>query len=135
MALTPIGKLWLPYVKSAICTLEGLPDIAYRLERGEIGTIRLSFVSSVVYSLLPNLVANYKKNFPEVELILREATTDIQIRALLDRTIDAGVIIPAIGSTLPSELSSKTIRSEPLVAAIHQDIARKFAIQNEDQNQ
>ncbi|MFV3314359.1 LysR family transcriptional regulator [Pseudomonas sp. NY15374] len=124
VALTPIGKLWLPYVKAVISALEGLPDIAYRLQRGEIGTIRLSFVSSVVYSLLPNLVANYKNNFAQVELILKEATTDVQIRDLLDRVIDVGVIIPASGSTLPSELASKKIRSEPLVAAVHQDTAK-----------
>ncbi len=122
VSLTPVAALWLPYVKSVLHDVEHLPNVALRLEKGEIGTVCLSFVGSAIYSVLPGLVASYKNKFPQVEVTLRESTTDLQIRGLLSRDIDVGIIIPSHDSVLPSELNSKIIKSEPLVIAAPADM-------------
>ncbi|MCG8509766.1 MAG: LysR family transcriptional regulator [Rhodospirillales bacterium] len=118
VALTPVGKQWLPHVQHLLEGAKALPQIAHRLSRGEIGSLRLSFVSTANYNLLPALVSRYKKNFPEVRISLREATSDFQIAALLDGDFDAGLIIPPPHAALPPDLAYHRLLSEPLVAAV-----------------
>lgn len=118
VALTTVGALWLPHARRVLEEAERLPVIAARLSRGEIGTLRLSFVSTAVYGVLPALVGRYKATFPEIDVVLREATSDVQIQALLDGEIDAGLIIAPPRGGLPSPLAYRAAQRDPLVAAV-----------------
>lgn len=118
VALTSVGALWLTHARRLLDDAEALPRIATRLSRGEIGTLRLSFVSTAVYGVLPTLIGRYKEAFPEVDVTLREATSDVQIQALLDGEIDAGLIIPPPHHALPPLLAYRTVQRDPLVAAV-----------------
>lgn len=118
VALTPFGAQWLGYVQDTLASVNALPDIAQRLRKGENGHLRLSFVSTADYSILPMLVSQYRKRYPAVELELTEATSDVQIAALLDEKTDAGIIIHAENTKLPAELNYQKLLSEPLIAAV-----------------
>jgi DNA-binding transcriptional LysR family regulator len=118
VALTPVGELWLVHARRLLADAEGLPQIAARLSRGEIGSLRLSFVSTAVYGLLPTLISRYKQAFPEVDIALIEATSDIQIQALLEGEIDAGLIIPPPGHALPPPLAYRPVQRDPLIAVV-----------------
>ena len=118
VALTPVGAQFLPHARRVLDDAAALPGMAARLSRGEIGTLRISFVSTAAYSLLPDLVSRYKQAFPEVELVLREATSDVQIDDLLGERVDAGLVITPPDSTLPAPLAYRVLRREPLVAAV-----------------
>jgi DNA-binding transcriptional LysR family regulator len=121
VALTPVGEQWLAHVRKLLDEAAALPGIARRLSKGEIGSLRLSFVSTADYSLLPALVSRYRRSFPEVQVSLREATSDLQIEALLDGGIDAGLIIPPPHATLHASLAYLPLLREPLVAAVPED--------------
>lgn len=118
VALTPVGVQWLPHVRRLLDDAAALPGIAARLARGEAGTLRLAFVSTADYSVLPDLVGRYKAAFPEVELSLKEATSDVQVAALLDGGLDAGLIIPPPQASLHASLAYLPLLREPLVAAV-----------------
>lgn len=118
VALTPVGKQWLPHVRKLLEGAGALPEIAHHLSRGEIGSLRLSFVSTANYNLLPTLVSRYKKRFPEVRVSLREATSDLQIEALLNGDLHAGLIIPPTHAALHPSLVYRRLLSEPLIAAV-----------------
>ncbi len=120
VSLTPVGALWLPYVRQILDQTEALPQVAKRLARGEIGTLRLSFVSSSVYGVLPELVSRFSMVYPDVEITLKEATSNIQVQALLDHEIDAGLIIAPTHRDFPSGLDYHPLSSEPLIIAIPQ---------------
>jgi len=117
VALTAVGEQLLPQVRAILAAAAALPGTARRLARGEAGRLRLAFVSTADYSLLPDLVRRYKTAHPKVELSLLEATSDRQIEALLDRRIDAGLVIAAPGVVHPA-LSYRPLLREPLVAAV-----------------
>ena len=119
VALTPFGEQWLAHVKSALEELEGLPEIARQLRDGQTGRLELSFVSTADYSILPTLVRRYSALHPEVEIALSEATSDVQIAALLEGHGHAGIVIPPPGG-LPDRLSDRRLLVEPLVAAVPQ---------------
>jgi DNA-binding transcriptional LysR family regulator len=121
VALTAFGATWLGYVRSALDGVEALPDIARRLRDGEAGRLELSFVSTADYSILPPLVRAYAALYPEVEIALNEATSDVQIAALLGGRGHAGLIIPPADGALPAALTYRRLLTEPLVVAVAED--------------
>lgn len=117
VALTPFGAQFLIHVHAALGELAALPDIARRLRDGEAGRLELSFVSTADYSVLPALVRRYSALYPSVEIDLREATSEVQVAALLEGQGHAGVIIAPSGA-LPQGLAYHRLLVEPLVAAV-----------------
>lgn len=118
VALTPFGEQWLVHVRAALAGVGALPELAKRLRDGEAGRLELSFVSTADYSILPDLVRRYAALYPAVEIALTEATSDVQIAALLDGKGHVGIIIPPAGGELAEPLSYRRLVSEPLVAAV-----------------
>lgn len=118
VALTPFGAQWLPHVRAALEGLTALPEVARRLRDGQTGRLELSFVSTADYSILPQIVRRYTSLYPDVEIELTEATSDVQIAALLDGRGHAGIVIPPAIPALPAALMYRVLVSEPLVAAV-----------------
>ena len=118
VALTPVGAQWLSHVRRLLDDAAGLPGIAERLSRGETGSLSVAFVTTADYSLLPPLIRRYKEKFPEVQISLREATSDIQIEALLNGEIHAGLIVPPPRAALHPSLAYRPMLFEPLVAVV-----------------
>lgn len=118
VALTPFGEQWLVHVRAALGEMAALPDIARRLRDGEAGRLELSFVSTADYSVLPALVRRYASLYPTVQIALREATSEVQIAALLEGEGHAGIIIAPATGALPAALSYRRLLSEQLVAAV-----------------
>lgn len=117
VALTPFGQQWLEHVRPAVGAIAELAPMARRLQEGRVGRLALSFVSSADYSILPALVRRYSTAFPDVEMTLAEATSDVQIEALVEGRIDAGILIPP-ASALPATIDYRPLLREPLVAAV-----------------
>lgn len=117
VSLTTAGAIWLDHARQVLTEAERLPAIARRAARGEMGELRLAFVSIASYSLLPKLVRRFRDAFPDVRVDLREATSDMQFEALARGEIDAGIIIRPDEAFRPS-LSHRALPSEPLVAVV-----------------
>ncbi len=118
VALTPFGEQWLIHVRDVLDGVKALPETARRLRDGEAGRLDLSFVSTADYSILPALVRRYASLYPDVEIALTEATSDVQIAALLDGKGHAGIVIPPANDALPGSLAYRKLVSEPLIAAV-----------------
>jgi DNA-binding transcriptional LysR family regulator len=118
VALTALGAQWLPEVRKMLEGFQTLPDLARRLRDGQTGQLVLSFVSTADYSILPDLVRRYAALYPDVEINLIEATSDVQITALLEGKAHAGIIVQRAGGAVPEPLSYLSLLSEPLVAAV-----------------
>jgi len=118
VVLTPFGADWLVHVRAALDGVKALPDIARRLRDGETGRLELSFVSTADYSILPDLVRRTASLYPDVEIALTEATSDVQIAALLNGDGHAGIVIPPAHGALPGALAYRKLVSEPLIAAV-----------------
>ncbi|MDK3019252.1 LysR family transcriptional regulator [Pseudodonghicola flavimaris] len=118
VALSPFGAAWLPHVREALDGLGALPEIAERLRRGRSGRLELSFVSTADYSILPRLVHGFRQLYPDVDLALTEATSDMQIAALREGHGQAGIIIPDAEAPVPEGFAYRRLVAEPLIAAV-----------------
>ncbi|WP_199032386.1 LysR family transcriptional regulator [Ralstonia sp. ASV6] len=128
VALTPVGARWLVEVRRVLAEAGALPALAQRLARGEVGSLSLSFVSTADYGILPAVLRHFRDARPDVQFQLREATSDVQIEALLADEVDAGVVIAHHAGSVPGELEYRPLVRERLVLAVPTSRAEKWGV-------
>ncbi|RZA35098.1 MAG: LysR family transcriptional regulator [Lysobacteraceae bacterium] len=115
VTLTAAGAALLPEARRLLDDAGALPDLVRRVAEGRAGRLALAFVSTADYSVLPAILQRYRAAFPEVGLVLREATSDIQAEELLDGRIDAGFVIPPLPGQAGATLDYMKVLEEPLI--------------------
>ncbi|WP_343231201.1 LysR family transcriptional regulator [Rhodomicrobium vannielii] len=114
--LTDAGAAFLEEARRAIVQADRAVRAAQRAARGLRGTLRVTYVGSAVYDVLPRLIRTWRDRHGDVELVLRERTTTAQIRALAQGEADVGFVrSPLFGA---AGLNHRTIKREPLIAAL-----------------
>lgn len=117
VALTPAGEALLPDVRDFLERAQALPVRARAAAAGEVGRVRLAFVSTIGFERLPEWVRDFRVLCPQVALELVEATGDVQ-RALFARgELDGGLVLHSPGAA-PPELARLAVAEEPLVLAL-----------------
>lgn len=118
VALTPAGAALLPEARRLLAQAQELPQLVQRAAAGEVGKLTLAFVSSADYSVLPPFLQAYRAAYPQVQITLQEATSDLQLDDLLNQRIDAGLLIPPLPDKARLELDYLPVLREPLVLAL-----------------
>ena len=126
--LTPAGAALLPQVLDLIDRAQALPAQARAAAAGEVGRLRLAFVSTVGFGVLPQWVRAFRAQWPGVRLELIEATGDVQLQALARGDIDAGLLLHTPGQAPPG-LQRLCVAREPLVLALPEGHALAAAAQ------
>ncbi|KVH70980.1 LysR family transcriptional regulator [Burkholderia ubonensis] len=94
--LSDTGRLFLPEARATLQQAARAEQIVRLASCGEIGTLRIAFVSSVLPVLLPALLREMRARYPLITLDLKDMPTPDQVAALRDRRIDFGMIrLPA----------------------------------------
>jgi DNA-binding transcriptional LysR family regulator len=117
VALTPAGEALLPEARRMLVQAAALPELVRRAAGGETGRLTLAFVSSADYSVLPPFLRSYRAHFPQVQISLQEATSDVQVDDLLHNRIDAGLLIAPLADKARAELDYLKVFDEPLILA------------------
>src|SRR6187549_3116901 len=117
VALTPAGEALLPDVRELLARAQALPARARAAAAGEVGRVRLAFVSTIGFERLPAWVRDFRAGSPQVALELVEATGDVQLEALARGEIDAGLMLHSPGFAPPG-LQRLAVADEPLVLAL-----------------
>ncbi|MDB5841409.1 MAG: ilvR [Herminiimonas sp.] len=123
VALTPAGAALLPQAQRLLLQADALPEMARRAATGESGHLTLAFVSTADYSVLPPFLRDFRQRYPQVQIDLREATSDVQLEDLSHGRIDAGLLISPVPERLRAELDYAPVLSEPLIVAAPKGLA------------
>ena len=115
--MTATGQALLPAVQDLLQRALALTAQARSAAAGEEGRLRLAFVSTVGFDLLPKWVRAFRDAYPRVQLDLLEATGDMQLQALERNEIDAGLMLHAPGFE-PADQASLLVERESLVLAM-----------------
>jgi DNA-binding transcriptional LysR family regulator len=118
IALTAAGNALLPEARKLLQQALTLPQLVQRAASGEHGHLSLAFVSIADYSVLPPYLREFHGAHEQVQIELREATSDVQLELLEKSEIDAGLLIPPIPERLATQLCYQRVLSEPLILAI-----------------
>lgn len=121
VALTPAGAALLSPVREWLAQGEALSARAHAAGTGEVGRLRLAFVSTLGFGPLPGWLRGFRERHPGIEIALREATTDVQCEAFARGELDAGFMLHAGG--LSAEVEARgflalRVTEEPLVLAL-----------------
>jgi DNA-binding transcriptional LysR family regulator len=113
--LTEAGRALLQATYRILAQVEQAISDTQQASRGETGTLVVGFTSTVVYDLLPAILAQYRKQFPNVKLVLQELTTTQQEEALQKHQIEVGFCHPPLKD---ESLALEPILQESLVVAL-----------------
>jgi DNA-binding transcriptional LysR family regulator len=124
VALTQAGNALLQEARQILARVEQAVLVTRRAGRGEIGELSVGFISVADYNVLPVVLREFRRRYPLVNLNLREATTDAQVRDLVAGRLDVGFVLPPMAEPA---LESVPILREPLIVALPEKhpLARK----------
>jgi DNA-binding transcriptional LysR family regulator len=105
---------------------EEVASVARAVAKGEAGRLRIGFIGSVTFGLMPRLIQDFSRRYPNVRLELREATNLEAMTAVQSGVMDiAFVRVPAIR---PADVNLQVIVEDVFCAAVpakHPLAARK----------
>ena len=98
VALTAAGTAALVLARRCVNDAKSLRDAALAAAGGEQGTLRVGFVGSATYALLPSLLPAFRARYPQVELVLRESA-NLELLAMVESgDLDVGLVRYPTGS-------------------------------------
>ncbi|HYI15411.1 MAG TPA: LysR family transcriptional regulator [Thermomicrobiales bacterium] len=113
--LSEPGRVFLDEARATLQQAERAVEAVRRAGRGEAGRLRVGFVGSATFDVMPSILRRFREHYPAVELTLSELSTAQQVAALRDRQIDIGFIRPPF---LANDLELEIIARESLVAVL-----------------
>lgn len=119
VTVTAAGHALMKDARSALFYADQACRSARLVALGEWGNLRLGFVGSATYTLLPRCVPAFRKKYPDVKLELREDSTVGLINLLRNHDIDAGLVRGPIAED--TALESWIIQHDDLVLAVPVD--------------
>jgi len=115
VALTHSGAAFLGEARATLARAAQAVQAAQRAERGELGRLAVGYIAATAFTLLPLVLRDFSRSFPDVKLELREFTLPQQFEALRRSEIHVALLRPPVAD---AELASETIVEEPFVLAL-----------------
>ena len=115
---TPAGRVALERARVLLKYMDDLVAAARRAAEGEIGTLRIGFISFVAYEYLPRMLRAFRAQFPDVGIELQEFMVMQQFEMLLDDRIDVAILRPLYKDP---RIATRTIARSRFVVALPGD--------------
>lgn len=90
--LTVAGHEALRAVRRCLADADEIRNATLRAAQGESGLLRIGFVGSATFSLLPRLLPRFRKRHPGIELELRESTNEEMLSMVENERLDVGLV-------------------------------------------
>jgi DNA-binding transcriptional LysR family regulator len=113
--LTLAGEAFLQAAPRVLHALGGAVEAAQQAAQGVTGRIAIGSVRTGLAGVLPDVMREFTKDHPRVRFDVVQMDTSLQLRSLLDRTIDIGIVRAASPA---DSLVIEPLVSEPLMLAL-----------------
>lgn len=122
VVLTEAGRAFLKDACAILATVEEAKRHAGQIARGAAGRLEIGFTGSATFNKkMPPLLARFRREWPDVSLMLRQMTTAEQLEALCDGRLDIGFARPAMSELSQRHLVVIQALREPLLVALAAD--------------
>jgi len=117
VALTQAGKRFLEEARATLRQAEKAELVGKRAARGDIGSVAIGYIlSASSLGLLPNLIATFQKENPDVSFQIHRMETFPQLKGMIDGTLDVGFI--RAPQNYPVGLTGFVVNRHPYCVAI-----------------
>jgi len=101
ISLTQAGELVLGYATNQIVSLYGeMHESVKAMTGNNAGLITLGASTTIAEYMLPGLLGDFRKKFPDIMVRLKVANTDAVVSMVEDNTIDLGVVEGQVNNQL-----------------------------------
>jgi DNA-binding transcriptional LysR family regulator len=114
--LTAAGQAFREDASIALEKLEFAKRKAQWASAGKLGHIRIGFISTAGFEIVPNLMRRFRKSYPDVEFSIRNILTGTQLEMIDDGLLDVGFLRLPIENRKDIEVT--TVHREPFVAIL-----------------
>ena len=123
--LTEAGRVLYEGARSAVDDLKRVIVRAQSIHHGNAGRLRIGFVSTSTFHVLPETLTAFRNSFPEATLELFHMTSSQQAEAFQKGQIDVGFL-----RTVPPGVASMVVQREPFLVAlpVNHPLAKKRLI-------
>lgn len=134
MRLTQAGRSLLAEARAILRLAENAGLRARRIGTGDAGSVSVGFTAGASYRFLPEAIARWRSEAPDVDLQLKEMVSLAQLDALDAGRLDIGLLRPPIQRP---GLRSRCVAREPLIAALAEDspLAQRGSLRLQDFDQ
>ncbi|QRY48693.1 LysR family transcriptional regulator [Mycolicibacterium boenickei] len=112
--LTPAGRAFLADARRILGMSEQAALSVRRIPSGQAGTVALGFTGSSAHSVLDPIVNATREQMPDIDLVLRERVSSVQLEELHAGELDLVLIRPPMPS---AGVEASLLQREPLVLA------------------
>lgn len=125
--LTAAGKYFYRDTTEIFKALERAKRNVSLSSTGKSGALRVGFMMSTAYNILPSVTRHYSAAYPEVDMRMSEYVPNLLATDIEDEKVDVGIMYRPEDC---SRLDSHTIYAEPVLAVLPRDhrLAGKSAI-------
>ncbi len=116
--LTAGGRAFLVDARATISQMDHAVLAAKTQAALSAQNLRLGFVDSAIYGVLPPLIRAFRDRYPEIHLSLHEMPSLQQIEALGEGRIDVGLVYPERAT---ADVAFKQLRRERILLAMPHD--------------
>lgn len=113
--LTAEGRLFLDHARLVLGQATRAVELVRAVGRGEGGRLTIGFVASALYAIVPDILRDFTRTYPQVEIRCFEMKPNRQSQALRQREIDVGFVRTFVNE---HDLVSKLLVKESLVLAL-----------------
>jgi len=122
VVLTEVGRSFLEDARAILASTEEAKRRAAQIARGAAGRLEIGFTGSAPFNpMMPRLLAKFRREWPEVRMMLYQMTTAAQLEALCDGRLDVGFARPASSELVSRHLVVHRALHDPLVVALSSD--------------
>jgi DNA-binding transcriptional LysR family regulator len=117
VTLTAEGKLFLEKTRHILGLAEESVEQVRALARGQYGNLHIGYAPSPTVELLPPALAAYQKAFPQVNVVLHDASRREIVDGLQDGTLELAVM-PEVTSLQADGIEFESLRTYPFCVAL-----------------
>ena len=114
--LTKAGEAALGSARRALFHAEQVRQAVDEIDAGKRGEVRVGFVGSVTYELLPRLLPAFRQKYPNIELRLEESRTSELLAYIEVGAIDIAIVRTPILSPIARRVH--VLQEEALIVAV-----------------
>lgn len=113
--LTRAGEAFWEDSRQILERVEEAVERSQKIARGETGKLRVGFTILALHALVTEILAEFQRLHPQVQLVLNEMSTQTQVAALHQKQIDVGFLHPPIEER---NLELFHLKTEAMVVAL-----------------
>ena len=115
VTLTDAGAFLYPEAVRLLAAADGVDRLMDQHRHGQAGTLRVGFVDSAAYEVMPRVLREYRRRWPRVGYELHSMSSDEQVEALRAGQIDLGI---GRASADARNVETTLVMHEPLLVAV-----------------